>query len=537
MSLEFQRELGEKRAKELGFAFKLWNEGGKSSNHEEIDKRPVLSQLLNEIRRGAIKHLFVYDQSRLSRNDHVSSIFRVECNKQGVTLYNKEGKYDLGNSQDQFLKQILDAVGQFDNAQRTERTRLGKLARIRQGNWLGGPPPFGYEIKDHKLVVNEAEAKWVRVIFEQYADQVSTFDIKLDLDRNEVQPRRRKGTWTLGSIQALMRNTHYIGYWHYKDGKTGEELRNECPKILSSELWLRVQATKSRYMAQRSAMNPTKHFYLLKGLLHCGHCGTALAGIYHEKQKKQHYYCPKKERVWSKVEVPQDEKWKRGRVCAMTRSLNIDVTDNLVWEEAMKAVSNSKLMKETVRTATLGEGRQVAGVSGKVRKALDSKIKSAGKDIIKFKQALATLESERLMGKITMEQYPTIRGLISEEITACEAKIEVARANLDGMDQQKSWIDWIKRFQKQIAEYHESTPEQRKKTLSGLLARIDIHLIDKQTHRLDIQFKIPLVGDELVYKDQGRKSLGYTVKDGQRTLSVEAIARPYTKKNTLPSTT
>jgi DNA invertase Pin-like site-specific DNA recombinase len=202
MSLEFQRELGEKRAKDLGFEFKVWNEGGKSSNHEEIDKRPVLSQLLNEIRKGTIKHLFVYDQSRLSRNDHVSSIFRVECNKQGVTLYNKEGKYDLGNSQDQFLKQILDAVGQFDNAQRTERTRLGKLARIRQGYWLGGPPPFGYEIKNRKLVVSETESKWIRVIFERYADRVPLMDIKAELDRNGVEPRRKKGTWTLGSLQA-----------------------------------------------------------------------------------------------------------------------------------------------------------------------------------------------------------------------------------------------------------------------------------------------------------------------------------------------
>ena len=146
MSLDIQREIGIQRANQLGLEPKVWNEGGKSSNHEEIDKRPILSQLLAEIQKGAVKHLFVYDQSRLSRNDYVSSIFRYECNKQGVTLYNKEGKYDLANPQDQFLKQILDAVGQFDNAQRAERTRLGKVARVRQGNWMGGPPPYGYEI-------------------------------------------------------------------------------------------------------------------------------------------------------------------------------------------------------------------------------------------------------------------------------------------------------------------------------------------------------------------------------------------------------
>lgn len=212
MSLDIQKEIGIARAKQLGFEYRLWNEGGRSSNHEEIDKRPVLSQLFNEIKTGAVKHLFVYDQSRLSRNDHVSSIFRVECNKQGVTLYNKEGKYDLGNPHDQFLKQILDAVGQFDNAQRAERTRLGKLARIRQGFWMGGPPAYGYDLIDRKLVINESEAKWVRFIFEQYANKVPLIDVKIELDTNGVTPRRKKGTWAMGSLQALLRNTHYIGY-------------------------------------------------------------------------------------------------------------------------------------------------------------------------------------------------------------------------------------------------------------------------------------------------------------------------------------
>ena len=38
MSLETQRELGIKRAKELGFEYQVWNEGGRSSNHEGVDK-------------------------------------------------------------------------------------------------------------------------------------------------------------------------------------------------------------------------------------------------------------------------------------------------------------------------------------------------------------------------------------------------------------------------------------------------------------------------------------------------------------------
>ena len=72
-SLDSQLALGKKKAKELKFEFEHWNEGGKSSHHEEIQGRPVLYELFQAIKAGQVKHLWVYDQSRLSRNDQVAS--------------------------------------------------------------------------------------------------------------------------------------------------------------------------------------------------------------------------------------------------------------------------------------------------------------------------------------------------------------------------------------------------------------------------------------------------------------------------------
>lgn len=530
MSLDFQRELGIKRAKELGFKYRVWNEGGKSSNHEEIDKRPVLSQLFNEIKRGVVKHLFVYDQSRLSRNDTVSSIFRIECAKQGLTLYNKEGKYNLSDHNDHFMKQILDAVGQFDNAQRAERTRLGKLAKVRQGYWQGGPPPFGYEIKDRKLAVKEDEAKWVRVIFERYARKVSTLDIKIELDRNGVEPRRKRGNWTLGSLQALMRNTHYIGYYDFKDSKSEDEVRVQCPRIISSDLWIRVKATREEYIARRHSENPIKHFYLLKNILRCAHCGTWLSGIYSKRQTKNHYYCPKKERVWSKRPIAPEDKWKRGRVCEMTRSLNIEATDQLVWNSVIDALGRSSLMKETIRTEFTGANGELLQVSAKESKARDGRIKQLQKLVAKLEDSLVELEADRLMGKVTPSQYPQIKAKISEEKTGAEAEIERLQQLILGAHQQKSWIDWVGKFQRKIEQYHDFSRERRRELLQGLLTSIEVHLMDQQTHWLEINFKIPLVGDGVLYNDPSKKANGYKVIEGQTFQMIELVSRPYTKK-------
>ena len=530
MSLDFQREIGIERAQRLGFEYKVWNEGGRSSNHEEIDKRPVLTQVYDGIRKGEIKHLFVYDQSRLSRNDNVSSIFRYECNKQGVTLYNKEGKYDLGNPQDQFLKQILDAVGQFDNAQRAERTRLGKIARIRQGNWMGGPPPFGYEIKDKKLVIEPTEAMWVQKIFEMYAARVPSIDIKTELDSHGVLPRRKIGTWSLGSLQALMRNTHYIGYWNFADSKSGEEVKVDCPRILSTELWQRVKETREFNLVRRGD-NSVKHFYLLKRILRCGHCGTWLSGIYSDTQSKNHYFCPKKERAWVKGAISPEEKWKRGRVCTMTRSLNIANVDELVWNTVVEVLSNSKVARERVRVAMMGEGAEGRESNEAELKAARDKVKQLQKHLRKVADTLIRVETERLMERLSPDEYPMVRANITAEKTKTEAEVEQLEMFLAGASRQKKWIDWVGKFQSQLDDYMQFSQDKRKEFLQGLVTVIDVHMIDSQTHWLEFEFKLPMVEDDLLYTDPADRRLGYKVLPGLNSLMVESNARPYSKKN------
>ena len=114
-SLDTQKELGVKKAKDLGYKHKIWNEGSASSNKDDYDNRPVLRKLLNAIEDGLVKHLFVYNNDRLSRNEHTQYAIKKDLTDNQVRLYTKDGEFDLNNPQDSFVKKLLDGVAQYNN--------------------------------------------------------------------------------------------------------------------------------------------------------------------------------------------------------------------------------------------------------------------------------------------------------------------------------------------------------------------------------------------------------------------------------------
>ena len=49
--------------------------------------------------------------------------------------------------------------------------------------WMGGNAPLGYDVKERKLVVSEAEASTVRMIFQRYAELGSVALLKAELEQ------------------------------------------------------------------------------------------------------------------------------------------------------------------------------------------------------------------------------------------------------------------------------------------------------------------------------------------------------------------
>ena len=63
---------------------------------------------------------------------------------------------------------VLLSFARFEREVTSERIRDKISASKRKGLWVGGMTPLGYDTKDRKITVNEAEADSVRIIFQSY---------------------------------------------------------------------------------------------------------------------------------------------------------------------------------------------------------------------------------------------------------------------------------------------------------------------------------------------------------------------------------
>jgi len=522
-SLESQLTLGMKRAAELGFRVQHWDEGGKSSFHEDIAGRPKLNSLFLAIKAGQVKHLWVYDQSRLSRNDQVASIFRYQCNKQGVTLYTKDGQFDLSSPTDMLMKQLLDALAEFDNVTRTERTRLGKILRVRSGSWHGGAAPFGYKLEGKKLVVATEESRWVKRIFKQALEGTTSPEIKKMLDSNGVSARRG-GLWTLGSVQAMLKNPHYAGSYTFTDSKTSEKISVQCPQIVDELTWKSVQLQRSKLDAIRQAQKnrTVANFYLLRDFMFCAHCGRPISGRIKALKNEALYYCPNKERAWA-VNGGTKEPWKRGTGCGFDRSMNIPQTDKLVWELLRSVHGKSSTLKEVVKQRVLQEsGLKNFGDADHLKQA-EARIKKSQKELATISEILGNLEANRLMKKVDELSYKTTVRRIQEEKDRLEFSITEARLQIRGGSEKRKWTSWLEAFGSELKPDNQLSDEEKKMFIDGLVDRIDVkYLPDSREHELRLRFRLPIVNDAIKWVDPKNKRKGYNIVDGELETTLAA---------------
>ncbi len=513
--LENQKELGLKVSKIKGMKPIIHNEGSKSSNLETIEHRPILKNLLIKIDEGDIKNLWVYQMDRLSRNDVVSFQIRQKLKKNNVKLFvNDSNEYELDNPTDKLMFTIMEGISEFDNSIRTERLRRGKLSKIKNGGWKGGPPPYGYEIEKGELKPNNYEKKWVKKIYEEYLNGQTIYQIKKYLMKNGVLSRRGNIVWSDQSIRKILENTHFEGYYFYTDKKLNETVRVQCPQILPLSL---IKKVRQKVSNSTYKSNYIKYDTLLRDFLVCGHCGSKFGQRISKSQYKNHYFCRGNgERLRSKEGITDFLcKTDNGRV----RSLFIDDTDTFIWSKVVDTLESSNLFKEIFKKEVMKTVKSYGQSQSEIRR-IERKIKKNEQTVKDINETINSNVVEDILDKQNKENFKSLIKQFENKKLELLSENEELTELLYSSKRNTKWVEWVDQFGDKIKDLRNSEMDvlEKRKFLEGLVEKIVVLTKDKQTHSLEIQFLSPFVGDELIWNEIGKPKKGYVIKEGEKNI-------------------
>lgn len=268
-----------------------YDDGGLSGGSME---RPALQRLLADVAAGRINVIVVYKVDRLTRS--LADFARIveTLDGQGASFVSITQQFNTTTSMGRLTLNVLLSFAQFEREVTGERIRDKIAASKRKGMWMGGAIPLGYDVKDRELIVNEAEAKTVREIFEAYVRLGTISGVQDDLRLRGILSKRWMSstgrTWGgvnfgRGPLYWLLRNRVYVGQIAHK----GQIYEGRQQAIVDRTLWEQAQELMSAKSAAREQRPIAPGGRPLAGLLFDDR-GNAMSPTYTVRRTRRYPY-------------------------------------------------------------------------------------------------------------------------------------------------------------------------------------------------------------------------------------------------------
>jgi DNA invertase Pin-like site-specific DNA recombinase len=144
-----------------------------------------------------------------------------------VTFVSVTQAFNTTTSMGRLTLNILLSFAQFGREVIGERIRDKVAASRARGIWMGGFVPLGYDARDRKLVVNEAEAALVCRIFEGFVETGSATQL-VALLRTEGHLTKRGRAFTKSDVYRVLGNRTYLGEAMHKGTSHPGEHQGTC---------------------------------------------------------------------------------------------------------------------------------------------------------------------------------------------------------------------------------------------------------------------------------------------------------------------
>ena len=227
--------------------------------------------------------------SRFARNTLDTITYVRKLKAVGVEVYfEKENLWSL-DDKTEFLLTIMAPIAQEESRSISQNVTLGKRWSMKEGRVSFAYKNFlGYKKEDGKIVIDEAQAEIVRLIYMMFLKEGKTCTGIAEYlkARGIPTPSGKSCNWTKNTVYSILTNEKYKGdallqkkytadYLEHKLVPNNGELpqyyvENNHPAIIERDLWQMVQTELMRRSMLGAAYSASSIFV---SKLICGDCG------------------------------------------------------------------------------------------------------------------------------------------------------------------------------------------------------------------------------------------------------------------------
>ena len=432
--------------------------------------RPAFDAMRDAAADGLLDVVLVFAPDRLARNYVHQQVVLEELAARGVRVHFVERP--IGEkAEDKLLVQMQGVIAEYERAKIIERTRRGRLHKVRTGQTPPfSRPPYGYRLvtspdgRQKTVVLHEEEAARVRDMYRWVLEEgLSARAVARRLTAQGVRPRRA-ARWTGASVRHLLVNPAFTGTAVYnrlmaavpthprkaaalrKVAKSSYLLRPReqwqtwpIPPLVdeATQAAVKLQLARNKVLASRNV----RYSYLLRLLVVCGQCGMRMSCFRRAQSNGRgdyHYYgCSR---------GPEDS----GRAArCKAQYLRAEALDATVWSAVCQWLREPRILVEEV--ASWQERREGEEASARERARLESTCRNLERQVerlvdayqqgalrvdelkVRRAQLEAALEAARSRAKELQSQHADEERL-GEREAQLEAFAAAVREGLDALD-------------------------------------------------------------------------------------------------------
>ena len=487
----------------------IYEDAGKSG--KSIEGRPAFKKLLSDVENGLdVDYVLVYKLSRFGRNaaDILNSLALLQT--YDVNLICIEEGIDSSQTSGKLLISVLSAVAEIERENILEQTMNGRREKARQGKWNGGPPPYGYMIKDGVLQIEEDEAKIVKMVFEMYTTtKIGYTGIAKYLNLQGITKKKRKESdVTIFSgrfIQILLDNPVYCGKIAYGrrmrekvKGKKNEYrivakkdfsiTEGQHEAIVSEEIWEKAHSKRINTGVKFASKSGQDRAYLLTGILKCPKCGSSMYANRIRWTKKDGTY---KEVMYYACSRNKQE---RGHYCDYSANLKKTDIEPLVIEFIKELVQDEHFAVEIKKK--IGLQVDTTKIDTEIRN-YESKLKEVELNKARLEREIDSLPIETAHRERKLHDMTLRLDALYDTIVEIEEKVEDAKLRRKSVEAEFITMENIYKILEHFGELYDIiSDEEKKELIATLVKEIQIYPEGESDTPLEsMKFNFP------VYKD------------------------------------